>query len=188
MTTILQVLLGLALANYLMLDLVPASSKPAASSVLKKALLIASATAAALIPTLLASAVLEQLLIARYANSVLSAVCFCVILAAVVQGVGLILARRNSIDPSALPVFVLLVFANCAVIALIMPPDVIGISAVLTAGLLRGAAFALILTGFTLFRERLAGADVPALLRGAPATFIAAAFLSMVFMGFAGLA
>lgn len=189
MITILQVLLGLALINYLMFDLASAASKPAAASVqLQKALLIAGATAAALIPTLLLSALIEQVLMARFEIGMLSIASFCVILTAVVQCIGLILTRHDVVSTSALPVFMLLVFADCIVIGFTMPPNDGGMGAVLIGGLIRNAGFALTLAGFTMFHERLAGADVPAGLRGAPVTFIAAAFLSMIFMGFAGLA
>jgi electron transport complex protein RnfA len=189
MTNILQVLLGLALVNYLMLDVIPAPSKPAAASaLLHKALVIAGTTLATLLPTLLLSAVLEQLLINRFVSSVLSTFLFCVLLAAVLQCVALLLVKRNVSFASILPILLPLIFGNCIVMSLTMPADNTELGNVLMAGLARGVGFALVLVGFTMFRERLTGADIPVIFRGTSTTFIAAALLSVIFMGFAGLA
>jgi Na+-translocating ferredoxin:NAD+ oxidoreductase subunit A len=189
MTTILQVLLGLALVNYLMLDLIPAPAKPAVPPTqLHKTLLIAGTTLATFVPTLLFSAVLEQLLVIPLASSVLSTLSFCVILAAVSQCIALILVRRTNVNESTLPVFLLLVFGNCLVMGMTMPPRNVELGVVLVGGLARGVGFTLVLMGYTMLRERLAGADMPAMLRDNSTTFLAAALLSVIFMGFAGLA
>ncbi len=189
MTTILQVLLGLALVNYLMLDVMSAQAKSAATSTqLQRTLLISGITLTAFVPTLLLSAVLEQLLIMRFASSVLSTLFFCVILAAVLQCIALVIVRRINVIELTLPVFLLLIFGNCLVMGVTMPRDNIALGSVLIGGLARGVGFALVLVGYTMFRERLAGADMPAMFRGNSATFLAAAFLSVIFMGFAGLA
>src|SRR5688572_32042255 len=103
MTTIPQVLLGLALVNYLMLDVISVPAKPAAASTqFHKTLLVAGTTLATLLPTLLFSVLLEQLLLIRFASSVLSTLSFCVILAAVSQCVALMLVRRTRVIGSTL--------------------------------------------------------------------------------------
>src|SRR5687767_11769962 len=102
MTNILQVLLGLALVNYFMFDVVPVEAtakakigdRPAGSvsvsnvslsAQLKKAFMIAGITAVAFLLTLGLSATLEQFVLSRFTNSFLSILFFVVILAGVLQ-------------------------------------------------------------------------------------------------------
>ena len=188
MTNILQLLLGLALVNYLMLDVISTQPKPAPRSAqLHKALAIAGTTAVAFLLTLAVSALVEQLVLFRIANPLLSTLSFILILAAVVQGIAVVLSTRQLPFTPAVGIFLPLIFTNCVAMGVTMPLDNSELADVFASGVARCTGFALVLVLFTMLRERLEGADVPAAFQGTPTTLFTAALLSITFMGFAGL-
>ena len=191
MTNILQVLLGLALVNYLMFDVFAVQSKPAVQAAqMQQALVLAGTTTVVFIPTVLLCTLLEQWVLFRFMSSVIATVVFVVILAAILHVVALIMVKRNLLTEPTLSVFLPLVFATCVVMGLTLPIRETGINLpeILLASLLRCAGFAVVLITFAQLRQRLAGADISVALRGTPTTLLTAALLSLTFMGFAGLA
>jgi electron transport complex protein RnfA len=159
---------------------------PPNASPLNKALSLTAATAIAFLLTLVLSTLLEQFLLFRFTNSVLSTLSSIVILAAVLQAITLVLARRQLLAALVPGMLLPLIFVNCVVMGVTMP-NTIEPSSVLVAGLARCTGFAVVLVLFTLLRERLAGADSPAAFQGTATTLVVAAILSMTFMGFGGL-
>jgi electron transport complex protein RnfA len=189
MPNILQVLLGLALVNNLMLDVIHTKPRTALQSApLYKALLIAGITVATFLLTLTVNVLFDRLIPAGFTNNVLAALVFCAVLAAVLQGISAIAVRYDILNQPVSPFLLLLIFGNGVILGVTLPAGDIEPDYVLIAGLARGIGFGLVLALFTMLRERLAGADIPAIFRGAPATVLTAALLSMIFMGFAGLA
>ena len=209
MTNILQVLLGLALVNYVMFDAVfseqpkgtrgqPTHSKVVGKTwlsagslvwpltVLNKSLSLAAATTTAFLLTLVFSNLLEQFVLLRVTNRLLSTLSFIVTLTAALQVIALVLARRHLLSAFVPAILLPLIFANCVVMGVTMPNN-IELGTVLVAGLARCSGFAVVLVLFTLLRERLAGADIPAAFQGTATTLLVAALVSMTFMGFAGL-
>ncbi|MES2624427.1 MAG: Rnf-Nqr domain containing protein [Pseudomonadota bacterium] len=191
MTTILQALLGLVLVNHLMFDVVTVGANKSTASrlVLGKALFIARTTAAVFLVTLFIASVLEKLVLVHVANRLLSTLVFVVLLATVLQVIAILMVNRTLLHKQSMGLFLLLIFFNCVIMGVTLPVDINNMTLidVFASGVARCAGFALLLVLFTTLRTRLAGADIPAALRGAPATLLAVALLSMTFMGFAGL-
>jgi electron transport complex protein RnfA len=191
MTNILQVLLGLALINYFMFDVISSEAGPTEKSrQLKNALVIAGLTAVAFLVTLVSSSLFEKFLLFRFTSSFLSIFFFVVILATVLQFTVPVLLKRYSQFAAVSGILLPLIFANSVVLGVTMPAGTgsIVLNDIFIDGLLRCAGFAIVLIFFTVLRERLAGADIPAPLQGAPTTLLTAAFVSMMFIGFSGLA
>jgi Na+-translocating ferredoxin:NAD+ oxidoreductase subunit A len=203
MTNILQVLLGLALVNYFMFDVVAVEARPTAKPVagpgrvskaslsvqLHKTFAIVGTTAVAFLLTLVISALFEQFVLFRFTGSFFSILVFVVVLAGVLQLISPLVLKRY-FERAAVPGILLpLLFINCVVMGVTIPlrSSHIELGTIFVPGLARCAGFALVLLFFTVLRERLNGADIPTAFRGAPATLLTAALVSMTFMGFAGL-
>jgi electron transport complex protein RnfA len=85
-------------------------------------------------------------------------------------------------------VFFPLALMNSAILgAALLAIDAPGFATALASALGSGAGFALVCTLFAGLQERTRTADVPVAFRGVPVQLLAFAFLSMAFMGFAGL-
>jgi Na+-translocating ferredoxin:NAD+ oxidoreductase subunit A len=191
MTNILQVLLGLALINYFMFDVISDAAKPARiSRQLKNALVIAGMTAVAFLLTLVSSSLLEKFVLFRFPNRYLSIFFFCLILASVLQFIVPLLLKRDVQFAPVPGILLPLIFANAVVLGVSMPVETgaIVLNEIFAAGVLRCIGFAIVLMFFTVLRERLSGADVAAPLQGAPTTLLTAALVSMMLLGFSGLA
>ena len=88
-----------------------------------------------------------------------------------------------------LGIFLPLITTNCAVLAVALVNVTEGRGFVASAlwGLFTALGFSLVLVLFAAMRQRLAVADVPPILQGAPIALVSAGLMALAFMGFAGL-
>ena len=114
---------------------------------------------------------------------------FILVIAALVQIVEMFLKKKSPAIYKALGIYLPLITTNCAVLGVALPNVQEGynfIECVLSGfGTALGYTIAIVLLAS--IRSRIKEEDIPAPLRGAPIVLIAAALMSIAFMGFAGL-
>ena len=119
----------------------------------------------------------------------LKTIVFILVIAALVQLVEMFLKKTIPSLYRALGVYLPLITTNCAVLG--VPLLNVGMKHNLLESLLFGfgssVGFTLALVLFAGIRERLDGADVPLPFKGTAIAMITAGFMSLAFMGFAGL-
>ncbi len=124
-------------------------------------------------------------------------VVFILVIAAVVQLLEILMKKFMNSLYHALGIYLPLITTNCAVLGIAMLNTTDFDAAKysfsklylfsLTNALAAGAGFLLAMLLFSGVRERLETADVPEFLKGLPITLIAAALVSLSFLGFAGI-
>ncbi|MBQ7688918.1 MAG: electron transport complex protein RnfA [Clostridia bacterium] len=155
-------------------------------------------SAAVIFVMLIATAVTYPLNILLENNGLayLQTIVFILVIAALVQMVEIVLKKYVKSLYKALGIYLPLITTNCAVLGVvILNIDYIGDYAAFGFGFghammnafAAGAGFMLAMVLFAGVRSRLEGADVPKFLEGLPITLIAAAIVSMSFLGFSGL-
>jgi len=130
-------------------------------------------------------------------TNVLRTISFILIIAALVQFVEMFLQKMVPALHRALGIYLPLITTNCAVLGvavLNIDSFFAGGKAVpysylksVLQGFSAGVGFMLAMILMSAIRERLEMADIPKPLRGIPIAFITAGFMSMAFLGFAGL-
>ena len=114
---------------------------------------------------------------------------FILVIAALVQIVEMFLKKKSPAIYKALGIYLPLITTNCAVLGVALTNVQEGynfIECVLSGfGTALGYTIAIVLLAS--IRSRIKEEDIPASLRGAPIVLIAAALMSIAFMGFAGL-
>lgn len=119
----------------------------------------------------------------------LQTIVFILVIAALVQLVELILKKFMPPLYNALGIYLPLITTNCAVLGVVLLNITKGYnfaeSMVNSVG--AGLGFMLAMVIFSGVRSRLEGADIPRFLQGLPIVLIAAAIVSLSFMGFTGL-
>ncbi len=119
----------------------------------------------------------------------LQTIVFILVIAALVQLVELILKKFMPPLYNALGIYLPLITTNCAVLGVVLLNITKGYnfaeSMVNSVG--AGLGFMLAMVIFSGVRSRLEGADIPKFLQGLPIVLIAAAIVSLSFMGFTGL-
>jgi electron transport complex protein RnfA len=119
----------------------------------------------------------------------MTTVAFILVIASLVQMVEIIIKKSSPALYRALGIFLPLITTNCAVlgIALLTVQKNYTLIAGLCYTLASAMGFTLAIVIFAGIRERLERTEIPEALRGTPIVLIAAALLSMAFMGFAGI-
>ncbi|MEO1766075.1 electron transport complex subunit RsxA [Thiobacter aerophilum] len=114
---------------------------------------------------------------------------FIVVIAAIVQLTEMFLHKMFPLLYQVLGIYLPLITTNCAVlgIPLLNVQEKHDFVESLFFGLGGALGFSMILIVFGAMRERLEGADVPAPFRGSAIAMVTAGFMSLAFMGFAGL-
>ncbi len=119
----------------------------------------------------------------------LQTIVFILVIAALVQLVEIILKKFMPPLYNALGIYLPLITTNCAVLGVVLLNQTKGYnfaeSMVNSVG--AGLGFMLAMVIFSGVRSRLEGADIPKFLQGLPIVLIAAAIVSLSFMGFTGL-
>ena len=119
----------------------------------------------------------------------LQTIVFILVIAALVQLVELILKKFMPPLYNALGIYLPLITTNCAVLGVVILNQTKGYnfaeSMVNSIG--AGLGFMVAMVIFSGVRSRLEGADIPKFLQGLPIVLIAAAIVSLSFMGFTGL-
>ena len=126
----------------------------------------------------------------------MSTISFILVIAALVQFVEMFLKKSSPTLYSALGIYLPLITTNCAVLGVVIL-NIDNISAysaygfgfghAMVSSFAAGAGFMLAMVLFAGVRSRLETADVPESLKGLPITLIAAAIVSMSFLGFSGI-
>lgn len=119
----------------------------------------------------------------------LQTVVFILVIAAIVQLIEIFLKKYIPPVYKALGIYLPLITTNCAVlgITLLNVQDGLNYGLSLINALAAGLGFMLAMVLFAGVRERLETAEVPEFLKGLPITLIAAALVSLSFLGFAGI-
>lgn len=119
----------------------------------------------------------------------LQTIAFILVIASIVQFVEMVIKKMSPALYQALGVYLPLITTNCAVlgIALVNVQNNYNLVATLINGTGAGVGFTLAIVLFAGIRERLELADIPESFQGYPITLIAAALMSIAFLGFTGL-
>ena len=127
------------------------------------------------------------LLAGKYAY--LQTIVFILVIAAIVQLMEIFLKRFIKPIYNALGIYLPLITTNCAVlgITILNVDDGYRFYAALINAFGAGAGFMLAMLLFSGIRERMETADVPEFMKGLPVTIVAAALVSLSFLGFAGI-
>ena len=119
----------------------------------------------------------------------LETIVFILVIAAIVQFIEIVLKRYIKPIYNALGIYLSLITTNCAVLGITMLniTNELGFVQSLVNALGAGLGFMLAMLLFSGVRERLETADIPEFLKGLPITLVAAALVSLSFLGFAGI-
>ena len=119
----------------------------------------------------------------------LETIVFILVIAAIVQFIGIVLKRYIKPIYNALGIYLPLITTNCAVLGITMLniTNELGFVQSLVNALGAGLGFMLAMLLFSGVRERLETADIPEFLKVLPITLVAAALVSLSFLGFAGI-
>lgn len=114
---------------------------------------------------------------------------FILVIAAIVQLLEITLKKYIKSLYNALGIYLPLITTNCAVLGITMLNFTKGYNYFesLVNALAAGLGFMLAMVIFAGVRERLDRSDIPEFLKGLPITLIAAALVSLSFLGFAGI-
>ena len=136
-----------------------------------------------------ASYVIDHLLLTPFGLEYLRTLSFIVTIAAIVQLTEMVIQKTSPVLHQVLRIYLPLITTNCAVLG--VPLLNVGMKHNLLESLLFGfgssVGFTLALVLFAGIRERLDGADVPQPFKGTSIAMITAGYMSLAFMGFAGL-
>jgi electron transport complex protein RnfA len=132
---------------------------------------------------------LYQYVLKPYRLDFLQIVVFIGLVSLSVQAVDTILRKLNPILFKAFGVFLVLVIANCIILAvpLILAGNEYNASESLMLALGAGVGFLIALFLMSSVREKLELANVPLTYRGLPIAFIVAGLFALAFMGFSGM-
>ncbi len=119
----------------------------------------------------------------------LQTILFILVIAAIVQFLETVLKKYIKSVYNALGIYLPLITTNCAVLGITILHFTKGYSFILALvnALAAGLGFMLAMIIFAGIRSRLETADIPEFLKGLPITLIAAAIVSLSFLGFAGI-
>ena len=119
----------------------------------------------------------------------LETIVFILVIAAIVQFIEIVSKRYIKPIYNALGIYLPLITTNCAVLGITMLniTNELGFVQSLVNALGAGLGFMLAMLLFSGVRERLETADIPEFLKGLPITLVAAALVSLSFLGFAGI-
>lgn len=128
-------------------------------------------------------------LLERYEITYLRTVAFILVIAMFVQLIEIVMKKTMPPLYNALGVYLPLITTNCAVLGVTVANIDEGYTFIqsIANAFGTGVAFSLALVLFSGVRARIADSDIPATFKGVPATLIAAAIVSLSFMGFAGM-
>ena len=119
----------------------------------------------------------------------LETIVFILVIATIVQFIEIVLKRFVKPIYNALGIYLSLITTNCAVLGITMlniTNELNYVASVFNA-LGAGLGFMLAMLLFSGVRERLETADIPEFMKGLPITLVAAALVSLSFLGFAGI-
>ena len=119
----------------------------------------------------------------------LQTIVFILVIAAIVQLIEIVLKKYIKPIYNALGIYLPLITTNCAVLGITMlniTNELNFIQSIINA-LGAGLGFMLAMLLFSGVRQRMETADIPEFMKGLPITLVAAALVSLSFLGFAGI-
>ena len=148
----------------------------------------ASVTAVMLVATM-ATWPIQHFVLDKLGLGYMQTIVFILIIAALVQMLELLLKKFSPALHKGLGVYLPLITTNCAVLGVAINniSDGFGFIESLVSSLGCGLGFLLAMVLFSGIRSRIEEAEVPKHFRGVAITLIAASFISLAFMGFAGI-
>lgn len=119
----------------------------------------------------------------------LETIVFILVIAAIVQLIEVFLKKFIPPIYNALGIYLPLITTNCAVLGITMLniTDQLNFIKSIINALAAGLGFMLAMLLFSGVRQRMESSDIPEFLKGLPITLIAAALVSLSFLGFAGI-
>ena len=135
------------------------------------------------------ASLLYDFLLAPLGMDYMKTIVFILVIAALVQIVEMFLKKTAPAIYTALGIYLPLITTNCAVlgVALTNVQNGYGFLQCVLSGFGTAVGYTLAIVLLAGIRSRIREEDLPAPLRGAPIVMIAAALMSIAFMGFAGL-
>ena len=132
---------------------------------------------------------IQHLILERFGLGYLQTIVFILVIASLVQILEIILKRFSPSLHQGLGVYLPLITTNCAVLGVAINNITDGYSFVesIVSSLGCGLGFLLAMVLFSGIRSRIDEEQVPRSFRGVAITLIAASFISLAFMGFAGI-
>jgi electron transport complex protein RnfA len=131
----------------------------------------------------------NEFILKRFSLEYMRTIAFILIIASLVQLVEMFLKKTVPALYHALGIYLPLITTNCAILGAVIlnTQNDLNLLGSVTYGVSAAIGFMLAVILFTSVRERLEFADIPAPFQGFPIVLIAAALISMSFMGFSGL-
>ncbi len=136
------------------------------------------------------ASLLYDFVLAPLGMAFMKTIIFILVIAALVQIVEMFLKKKSPAVYKALGIYLPLITTNCAVLGVALTNVQNGYNFIesVLAGFGTAVGFTLAIVLLAGIRSRIHEEDLPAPLRGAPIVMIAAALMSIAFMGFSGLA
>ena len=190
MKSLIMILLGGALINNVVLNqflgicsFLGVSKEIKASASLGGAVIFVMTIASAV------ASLLYDYLLKPFGMDYMKTIVFILVIAALVQIVEMFLKKTSPAIYNALGIFLPLITTNCAVlgIALTNVQNEYNFVQSVVAGFGTAVGYTIAIVLLASIRSRIREEDLPAPLRGAPIVLIAAALMSIAFMGFAQL-
>ncbi|MBR3587976.1 MAG: RnfABCDGE type electron transport complex subunit A [Clostridia bacterium] len=128
-------------------------------------------------------------LLVKHNLEYLQTIVFILVIAALVQLVEIVLKKYMPPLYNSLGIYLPLITTNCAVLGVVLLniDNGYGFAQSMINSLGAGIGFLVAMVMFSGVRERMESSDIPESLKGLPITLVAAALVSMSFLGFAGL-
>ena len=128
-------------------------------------------------------------LLVKYNLEYLQTIVFILVIAALVQLVEIVLKKYMPPLYNSLGIYLPLITTNCAVLGVVLLniDNGYNFAQSMINSLGAGIGFLVAMVMFSGVRERMESSDIPESLKGLPITLVAAALVSMSFLGFAGL-
>ncbi len=135
------------------------------------------------------ASILYDLVLKPLGLDFMKTIVFILVIAALVQIVEMFLKKTSPAIYKALGIFLPLITTNCAVLGVALTNVQNGYNFIesVLSGFGTAVGYTLAIVLLASIRSRIREDDLPAPLRGAPIVMIAAALMSIAFMGFAGL-
>ena len=136
------------------------------------------------------ASLLYDFVLAPLGMAFMRTIVFILVIAALVQIVEMFLKKKSPALHKALGIYLPLITTNCAVLGVALTNVQNGFNFIesVFSGLGTGIGYTIAIVLLAGIRSRIKEEDLPAPLRGAPIVLIAAALMSIAFMGFADLA
>ncbi|MDD4977397.1 MAG: electron transport complex subunit RsxA [Gallionella sp.] len=192
MSEYLMILIGAVFVNNIVLvKILGLCPFMGVSKKLEAAIGMGAATAFVLTLASGASYLIDHYLLVPFDLPYLSTLSFIVVIAGIVQFTEMYIKKTSPVLYQVLGIYLPLITTNCAVLGvpLLIAQNQMEYTLLkaLWFGFGSAAGFTLVMVLFAGIRERLEGADVPAIFKGSAIAMITAGLMSLAFMGFAGL-